>query len=125
MRTALCRLALLLLAGCGSPTLAVQIVRYVAGPPPGGGASGCDLATLDDGAALGSGCCELGDIFVGDRGSTYPCDRDRVVKEVVSQACTLGGDTVVLREVSDSSSSCFQVRARVLRCATASAAEAN
>jgi hypothetical protein len=106
------------LNGCSSPTMAVQVIRYLQAPPAAT-RSGCAVETIDEGHPLASGCCELGDVFVGDTGWTDPCDRDRVLKEVRAQACTLGGDTVILRPVADDASSCFQVRARVLRCATA------
>lgn len=111
-------LLMLLLAGCGSPTMAVQVIRYL-DTPLAANRSTCEVAALEQGQPLPEGCCELGDVFVGDTGWTDPCDRDRVLKEVRTQACKVGGDTVSLRPVPDKTSSCFQVRARILRCAPA------
>jgi len=103
----------------------VQVVQYPEAAGTTARASGCEVTLLDDGNALPSGCCELGDVFVGDTGWTSPCDRDQVEKELRKQACTIGGDTVVVRPVKDWQSSCFQVRARVLRCSPPTTAEAD
>ncbi|MDX2167769.1 MAG: hypothetical protein SF182_11920 [Deltaproteobacteria bacterium] len=113
--------ALCTLGACSTTKLEEQIIRY---PEAAGVAAlpkDCPVATLEQGQPLPSGCCAVGEVFVGDTGFSYDCQRDRVLKHMQTQACALGGNTLVTWPVQDSDSNCQQLRGRVLRCTTADA----
>jgi hypothetical protein len=66
------------------------------------------------------GCVEIGDVYVGDRGaaamSGSGCGREKVVGEIRAAACEIGADLAMMRHIKELRTSCYQARARLLRC---------
>jgi hypothetical protein len=101
-----------------SSKMYIQSVRYpgmeMAPHPPE-----CAIRFLAETAAPDVSCAAIGDVFIGDTGFSTHCDIARVRGDVRRNACEMGGDTVTLRKVRDSISTCSQVRALVYHCAAA------
>jgi hypothetical protein len=96
----------------------IQTISYIESPPSVSGGS-CDVKVFDKDADVASACCTIGDVFVGDTGWSTNCERDRVISEVKTAACSVGANAASVRELSDSESNCYQVRARLLHCPAA------
>ena len=59
----------------------------------------------------------VGDVFIGDTGWSISCGEERVRSDLELEACKLGGDVALVREVRDSHTSCYQARAVAYYCA--------
>ena len=98
-----------------SSKMYIQPVRYAgmerAARPPE-----CAIRFLSETATPNASCAAIGNVFVGDTGFSTHCDIARVRGDVRRNACEMGGDTVTLRKVRDSISSCSQVRALIYDC---------
>jgi hypothetical protein len=110
-------LVLFLVWGCAGPP-EIQIVRYpgVAVPAPRG--SDCeDIEIVDDPDGV-EGCVQFADIFLGDSGSTHPCDPETLRGHLREQACLAGADSAVVLRLTPprGGSSCHQMRAGLLTC---------
>jgi hypothetical protein len=103
------------LAACATD---VQLIRYpeAAGLTPR--APDCEVRFLDWHARPAPGCADVGDVYVGDLGyALIGCGREQSEEKIRAEACRIGADTAMLRRIRDFHSSCFQARARLLRCA--------
>lgn len=120
------RFAIAALAGvCGacSRTVDIQVIPYpwVARPPAA--APSCKAPVYRIGDPVPASCSDIGDVFVGDTGTTTDCDLDRMLDEVQAQTCAYGADAAQVFRVEEPSlfaSSCYEVRAKFLRCPPAS-----
>lgn len=107
-------LAALALAACATD---VQVVRYPEAEGVAARAPECAVDFLDWHARPAPACVDLGDAYVGDRGyALLGCGREQAQEALRAEACRLGADTVVMRNLRDFHSSCYQARARLLRC---------
>jgi hypothetical protein len=109
-------LSLLVLAtGCA---LDVQPIRYPESADLAPRPDGCDVRVLEWHRGPEGECREVGDVYVGDRGLAFfsGCRKELVVDEIRAQACRLGADTALVRRVKDFGTSCYEARARLLRC---------
>jgi len=113
MRLWLALLVLLPLCAC-TPQMEVQVVRYPEADRADAEPS-CPKV-IEDGARIPSGCIDVGDVYVGDTGFSTRCHRERVLSEVHSAGCQVRANLAVARRITDPISSCYQVRARLLRC---------
>jgi len=108
------------LAVCGCSTaLEVQTVGRPGWESPGPRDRNCPLVVHAIGEELDPGCREVGDVFVGDTGSSTDCGWDRMIDTVRMQGCFYGADAAQIvrhREPSFWESTCHQVRARLLSC---------
>lgn len=71
---------------------------------------------------LPRGCeTEIGDVFLGEEGHTGDCTWADVTKEAVHQACLAGADLaqIVMSQAPAHGSTCYQLRARFVRCDSA------
>ena len=102
-----------------SKTLETQVVDYESGIALARRDPGCDLVLHERGQPVPSGCVPVGDVFVGDTGSSIDCGYDRVQREMRDAACSFGADAVQIvghQKPSFFGSSCHQIRAQFLRC---------
>jgi hypothetical protein len=79
----------------------------------------CPLVVYPIGQRLDPSCKEVGDLWVGDTGSTTECDWDQVLDTVRRHACFAGVDAAQIvnhYEPSFWASTCHQVRARLVVC---------
>jgi hypothetical protein len=106
---------LLFVAGCA---LDVQPIRYPESADLAPRPDGCEVHLLEWHRGPEGECREVGDVYVGDRGVALfsGCGKQRVETEIRTQACRLGADTALVRRVKDFRTSCYEARARLLRC---------
>lgn len=93
----------------------IQVIRY----PEADQSAKRDVCPkiIEEGTlAMPEGCTDVGDVFVGDTGFSTNCERGRVLAEVSAAGCQLGADVAIVRKLNDPQSSCYQARARLLRC---------
>ena len=109
-------LALVLLVSC-SRQLAVYPIDYEMVPKEPV-AAGCKAGLLYQSEGLSGDCIPVGDVFVGDTGWSTSCDWERVTTRLAIEACQLGGNMALVREVEDPTLTCYQARALVFRCPT-------
>lgn len=108
-----------LLCSC-STSLDVQTVGRpgVYGSP--GSNLDCGIKLYGKNEALPPDCTvEIGDVWVGDDGTSNDCGMERVSKVAVREACQWGADAAQLVDIqtpASSISSCYQIRARFLLC---------
>ena len=106
--------------------LDVQTIRYpeAAGVPAR--PADCDVRVIDWYRTPPEGCVEIGDVYVGDRGAATMswggCGRAKVESEIRAAACGIGADVAMVRHIKELRTSCYQARARLLRCAPDQAA---
>lgn len=119
----------LLLAGllttCGacSRTIEVQVIPYpwVAQLRPK--SADCTVPIYREGDSVPKTCSDVGDVFVGDTGYTTGCGLDRMLDEVRVQTCLYGADAAQVMRMQEPSffgSSCYEIRARFLKCPASS-----
>lgn len=94
----------------------VQTIRYPEAADVPARPEGCEVKLLHWYQRPAPGCADVADVYVGDPGYRPFCGREKVEGIVRAEACRLGADVVLLRKVGDSTSACFQARARLLRC---------
>jgi len=106
---------LVLAAGCA---LDVQPIRYPESADLAPRPDGCEVHVLEWHRGPEGECREVGDVYVGDRGLALfsGCGKERALDEIRAQACRLGADTALVRRVKDFGTSCYEARARLLRC---------
>ena len=105
-------------SGC-STQLEIQIVGRPDWQPRAVLPADCALTVYEITEVPDRECTEIGDVFVGDTGSTTDCGLERVIDTVRSEACNYGADAaqiVAHHEPSFFGSTCHQVRARFLSC---------
>lgn len=108
----------LAVAGC-SEKLAVQVIRRPDEPPRPSKVATCPLRLELQGHRFGPECREVGDVFVGDAGSSRSCGYDRVLSVVREEACRFGADAVQIVSHNQPrffGSTCHQLRARFMAC---------
>lgn len=110
--------ALLSLVACACVTrdMDVQVIRYPGAPIPPRPGTGCDVDLLGEDHFELVHCRDIGDVFVGDTGSSVECGRARVRREIHREACRAGANAVVIRRIHDPNSDCYNARARLLLC---------
>ena len=106
---------LALAAGCA---LDVQPIRYPESVGLDPRPDDCTVRVLEWHRGPEGECREVGDVYVGDRGLAFfsGCGKERVLGEIRGQACRLGADTALVRRIKDFGTSCYEARARLLRC---------
>ena len=113
------------LAVCGCAAN-VQTVARPDAPLRAAKPPSCQLPVHPADRRLGPACVEIGDVYVGDTGFTTDCGWNRALEIVRQEACRFGADAaqiVAHHEPSFWGSTCHQVRARFLVCATEPARE--
>jgi hypothetical protein len=118
-------LASLLRVACAAAPLCacaldVQTIRYPEAAGVTARPEGCEVRVVDWYRTPPASCIDLGDVYVGDRGaaafSSGGCGRERVEREIRVAACQLGADLAMVRHLRELRTSCYQARARLLRC---------
>jgi hypothetical protein len=108
---------LLLMLGCAGPP-EIQLVRYPGVPAPERKLADCQDVRIARRPHEIAGCVQFADIFLGEAGSTSPCDQGTMYEYLREQACLAGADVAFILRVSPprGGSSCYQVRAGLLAC---------
>jgi hypothetical protein len=112
-------------AGCATAPPDIQVIGrpgIVLAPRPDGN---CNARLYGERDALPAGCTtEVGDVFLGEEGNTTTssCTWEALSKEAVRQTCLAGADLaqlVMSQYPRQSGGTCYQMRVRMLRCASA------
>jgi hypothetical protein len=103
-------------AGCAT-ALEQQVILYpdvVKAAQPSGV---CVLELEASDKTVRAGCSAIGDVFVGDSGLTVgECDLPEVLSIARTTLCGLGATHAQYRRISESSSTCSQIRAVGFQC---------
>ncbi len=77
-----------------------------------------DIQILEPGVAAPGGCQQFGDVFIGDTGTTSPCEPKDLMRHLRAHACRKRATTVEIIRLDEPSGSsrCYQVRAALLHC---------
>jgi hypothetical protein len=115
-------LASAVLVGACTTVVERQIIHYAEARSVEGRPIECHVELVEQEGALPPGCLALGDVFIGDEGSTFDCGRPRMVREATRELCRLGATHGWYWQVWDVHSSCYQVRAVGYACPAIQAA---
>lgn len=105
-----------------STVLEHQTIAYPDAGPITPRPDDCAVEMIDSSETEREGCVALGDVFVGDTGTSIACERPRVLDEARADLCRLGATHAHYRQMQDPNLSCYQVRAVGLRCDAATGA---
>jgi hypothetical protein len=121
-----CGLLCALLTGCffPPPDLEVQVIHYP-GFEQHHQDEGCEdiralnsIQILEVGEPLPNACQQVGDVFIGDSSTSYPCEPQDLIDQLRQAACEEGiAITQIIHITSPrGGSSCHQLRAALLSC---------
>jgi hypothetical protein len=99
-----------------SSTLAVHPIDYGRLPAEARGPAGCRALLVDSASEIPEDCVAVGDVFIGDTGSSFQCGEERVRSDLSLEACKLGGEMALVREIEDPHTSCWEARAIAFHC---------
>lgn len=118
-RPTACGLVVALLAlGCTS-RMDVEVTRFPAADAIAATGPHCAPEHLEVEQARARGCLEIGEVSVTDTGYSWDCEKSRVLRDIDSAVCSLGGDAVAITPLAYSG--CYQARGLVLACSSSAA----
>ena len=76
----------------------------------------CELALHWDDLVVPDDCVAVGDVYVGESGSTSGCGKKAMVELTREKACRSPANLGVMARVPDWNSTCFNIRTRLFLC---------
>lgn len=115
--------AVLVICASCSRTVEIQVIPYSWVDRLAARPADCKAPVYREGDTVPTTCSDVGDVFVGDNGSSTDCGLERMLDEVRAQTCVYGADAAQVIRVQEpkfTGSTCYEIRARFLKCVASS-----